>query len=92
MVDPEEPTIGNAQVEALEERVRELERDLESMTRRTEFLQETLVKMAQNKVASRPIVLSEDGSMAHDFAKGAELLKRKSKLGTPRFNSDDTEV
>ncbi|TAT84812.1 hypothetical protein [Rhizobium ruizarguesonis] len=83
MVDPEEPTIGNAQVRELEERVRELERDLESMTRRTEFLQEALLKMAKNRIPSRPIVLSEDPSSVDNHFKGPELLKVKSKPRAP---------
>ncbi len=79
MLDSDRPVTDSDRVKELEERVRGLERDLESMTRKNEFLQETLLKIANNRLASRPILLSEGSSTAHDLSKAAELLKRKSK-------------
>jgi vacuolar-type H+-ATPase subunit I/STV1 len=81
MVDSDEPVIGSSEVKELEERVRELERIVERTTEENEILREALSR-SHSKI-SRPILLSEDPSVADVLSKFAERLKGKPKPRAP---------
>ncbi len=84
-MDSDEPVIGKSEVTELEERVRELERILEDLTRENEILRDDLSRALTRKLIPRPILSPEDGSVAdfQDISKIAERLKAKSKPRTP---------
>jgi len=76
-VDSDEPVIGKSEVTELEERVRELERILEDLTRENEILRDDLSRALTRKPIPRPILSPEDGSVAdfQAFPKSSSVLR-----------------
>ncbi len=83
MVDSDEPSDSSAEIQALKERVRELESMVDYLTERNLFLSETLTKVAQARLAARPPSLSEQPSPAEGIAKVTSRLIGKSEPREP---------
>ena len=83
MVDSNETSISNAEIQELKERVRELEGIVEDLTERNHFLSEALAKVARSRLSPPPISSSGNPPSADGYPKILELPKGRIKPFKP---------